>query len=117
MVGIMARALIGMSTISEFSSSTDYNDYDSCTTDICSDGNCIHTPIDWHECGTIVTTSINPNEKAKELSWAVENIHNKRILLSSKTTLAANQTYIESKCLKFYDYNFIISCAANDAEQ
>ena len=46
-----------------------------------------------NDCGMNVTMSINVNEKPEELSWAVENTHKKRVIISSVTTLAANQTY------------------------
>ena len=107
---------INMCTTSDCSSSADCNDYNSCTIDRCSDGDCVHAPIDCNDCGTNITTSINTNEKVEDLSWAVENTNKKRVIVSSNTTLGANQTYLESKCLEFSDYNFIISYATNDAE-
>jgi len=109
-------AVIEISTTSDCSSSADCDDFNSCTIDRCSDGNCIHTPIDCNECGANVTILINANEKVEKLSWTVENINKKRVIISSNTTLEANQTYVESKCLEFSDYSFIISYAANDTE-
>ena len=50
-----------MVTISDFSLSEECNDYDSCTIDVCPAEKCIHIPVDGHERGTNVKTSINEN--------------------------------------------------------
>ena len=86
---------------------------DSCSAVECVNNECIYSEQDCATCGSNFTMEITTNKYPSNMSWAIENIDRKRIVMSNNN-LAANSYYAESKCLEFANYRFFVSYEGND---
>jgi len=91
------------------------NDYDSCTTDECTEydrygeGVCVHHPIECNLCGSKIDITTTTNEYPDHYSWKLENINNNVVVMSNINGQLDSSTYSESKCLAFGEYKILFS--------
>merc|ERR1711862_867410 len=96
------------------------DDFNPCTIDKCEYrgtplGMCEYSEMDCSSCGSAITMSIKTWEHPEHFSWKIENIDNKRIVMSN-SYLSAESEYSESKCLPFANYKLSVLYTLNNTE-